>query len=275
MPRHHLTLLRGAKHAFNRVLRPLRLEFIRAGSLERMYDKLRREIVALERMSSELLFPDYPPHNDRRIELLANLTGTSVLEGIYVVAHLARCREVDGDVCEFGVAQGCTSALMGHVIRDTAKRLWLFDSFDGLPRPTPEDELKDDIFQLGSIEAYAGTMATPADVVRNRLAEIGFPNARANIVPGFVEDTTKGTHLPRAVCFAYVDLDFYSGIATALGFLDGVLGPSGVVVVDDYDYFSTGVKKAVDEFVAGRGDSYRLTFPIEAAGRFCILQRIR
>ena len=36
--------------------------------------------------------------------------------------------------------------------------LHLFDSFEGLPMPTERDQLKDDIFALGSMAAYAGAM---------------------------------------------------------------------------------------------------------------------
>ncbi len=76
-----------------------------------------------------------------------------------MVLHLNRALGLDGDVCEFGVAQGATSALIANEIRGTEKDLWLFDSFEGLPKPTDHDILIDDIFNLGSIDRYQGTMA--------------------------------------------------------------------------------------------------------------------
>ena len=76
---------------------------------------------------------------------------------------------MSGDICEFGVAQGTTSALMSNEIKGLKERnLWLFDSFEGLPMPTEKDQLKDDIFSLGSIEAYKGTMACGIDQVSRK-----------------------------------------------------------------------------------------------------------
>jgi hypothetical protein len=49
------------------------------------------------------------------------------------------------------------------------------DSFEGLPKPTQEDELQDNIFRLGSMEADAGTMSNPETLVRARLKAVGFP----------------------------------------------------------------------------------------------------
>ena len=59
----------------------------------------------------------------------------------------------------------------------------------------------------------------------------------------------------------------------ALNFLDTVLQPGGFVVADDYENFSQGVKSAVDEFFFARRDFYSIKFPIDTAGKFCILSK--
>ena len=82
--------------------------------------------------------------------------GTNLVEALFLLNELSQAMHLDGDVCEFGIAQGATSALIGNEIRNTSKALWLFDSFEGLPRPTEKDKLIDDIFSLGSIEKYQG-----------------------------------------------------------------------------------------------------------------------
>ena len=205
-------------------------------------------------MSSASPSPGRPLAPDvQRARLLARLLGTPPGEAYYIVAALAQAVAIDGDVCEFGVAQGETSALIASEIRDTGKTLHLFDSFEGLPTPSDKDELKDDIFALGSMAAYAGTMSCPEDMVRARLAAISFPPHRYVVHKGFIDaviDTDRG--LPQRVSFAYVDFDFYEPTKVALEYLDGVLAAGATVVVDDYDFFSTGAKTAVDEFVAER-----------------------
>ena len=70
--------------------------------------------------------------------------------------------------------------------------------------PTQKDELIDDIFELGSIEHYAGTMACLQTLVQERLERIRFPRERIRIVPGFLEKTLQSEVVPGKVCFAYM-----------------------------------------------------------------------
>src|SRR4051794_23120350 len=51
------------------------------------------------------------PANDLRPKLLARLLGTPPSQAYFIIQSLWQSRDVRGDVCEFGVAQGETSAL--------------------------------------------------------------------------------------------------------------------------------------------------------------------
>ena len=189
--------------------------------------------------------------DDLRPGLLANLLGTSQDEAQVIIAALAEVRDLPGAVCEMGVAQGCTSALMANEIRDEATVLHLFDSFHGLPAPSERDVLKDDIFHLGNMAAYTGQMAVAQEHVEAQLRAIGFPRERVEIHAGFIETTLRNwAALPSLVKMAYVDLDFHDGTKRALEFLDSSCRVGSIVICDDYNFFSTGVKTAVDEFVA-------------------------
>ncbi len=221
---------------------------------------------------STLIFPEMPAC-DRRVELMSLLLGTNVSEALYILAHLHRALRLAGAVCEFGVAQGATSALLANEIRATDKDLWLFDSFQGLPRPTEKDLLINDIFNLGSMDKYAGTMSCQAGEVKSRLRNIDFPPSRIRIIPGFIEETVCLPGLPSQVCFAYVDFDLYNPIGVALKFLHERLSTGGYIIVDDYGCFSQGAKTAVDEFMVEHGDDYRLTLPYAFSGHFAILQK--
>lgn len=219
-----------------------------------------------------LLFPQIPDIPGRP-ELLAKLLGTGISEAMYLLNELHAGLKDGGDVCEFGVAQGATSALLANEIRATGSHLWLYDSFRGLPKPSPKDELKDDIFALGSMARYEGEMRCEQAEVETRLAQIGFSPERFTIKSGFVHETLREGDGPARVCFAYIDFDFYEPIAQTLGYLDRHLTPNGRIVVDDYDYFSTGVKTAVDEFLARCEGRYEFSLPANFAGKFCLLRR--
>ena len=236
--------------------------------------KDRERIVEMEGLYRELVFKDLPQFNENRISLFLNLEGTNIGEAIYLVRYLHQSLKLDGDVCEFGVAAGRTSALLAQEIRDTDKNIWLFDSFKGLSRPTDRDKLKDDIYSLGRIQRYEGEMAFNVGAVKNALSRISIPEARIKIVAGFIATTIQRLDLPKKVCFAYVDFDFYEPILTALNFLNNTLQKGGFVIVDDYDFFSTGAKTAVDEFLNAHRQTYKFSTPLKSAGYFCILEKI-
>ncbi|HVU24975.1 MAG TPA: glycosyltransferase [Opitutus sp.] len=208
-----------------------------------------------------------------RLPLLAKLIGTGIGEAMYLLDALHASLADAGDICEFGVAQGATSALLANEIRHTNKRLWLYDSFAGLPKPSAQDQLKDDIFNLGSIERYEGEMRCDSAEVEFRLAQIGFPKDRYVVRAGWVHETLRDDNGPAAVSCAYVDFDFYEPILHTLDYLDRHLTTNGRIVVDDYDHFSTGAKTAVDEFVRKTGGRFELIKPLPFAGAFCILHR--
>ena len=186
----------------------------------------------------------------RRIELVERQIGTNAVEAFAIVKALDRVRELPGDVCEFGVAQGEASALMANEILDTGANLHLFDSFAGLSAPTARDRLQDDVLGLGSMAAYGGKMACPESMVMERLIDVGFPSERTRVHRGFVDRVlAEDPGLPQQVKFAYFDMDLYEPARSVLQFLSHVVVPGALVVVDDYDFFTSGPKEAVDEFL--------------------------
>jgi len=238
-----------------------------------MRDIHRHDAVEVEELYRRFVFPGLPK-DERRAGLLHDLIGTTIGEAIYIIQNLHEGLRVPGDVCEFGVAQGATSRLLASEIMATDRNLWLFDSFEGLPAPGPQDKLINDIFSLGSMDKYKGTMASPEAEVRSKLDSINFPPARTKVKKGWVRDSIKSGELPAQVAFAYVDFDFYDPIKDALEFLDSRMPPGGRIVVDDYGFFSEGAQLAVDQFVARVGGRFKFELPLPFAGHFCVLNKL-
>ena len=246
---------------------------VRPATVERVIAKRRSaDIQALMHAFGLLGLVSLPP-KAKRLELVSRLVGTSASEGIFIVDALYRALSVPGDVCEFGVAQGATSALMANEINETNKVLWLYDTFSGLPSPTSEDVLIDDIFSLGSMEAYAGKMSCSEDMVRQRLQDIGFPGDRYKVIKGlFSDQTTDG---PSNVAFAYIDFDFYLPIKYALSFVGERASAGTFIAIDDYGFFSAGAAQAVDEFVRESGGRFSMTVIDRAFGHMAVLSCVR
>jgi len=260
------------KKAINRALSPLGLKIARPEPPGVDMATYIRCITEFHGFYIQHVFPTLPVM-ENRVQFLANLGGgCGISKAMYILDCLHKACEREGDVCEFGVAQGTTSALIANELQHTDKNLWLFDSFTGLGKPTAKDQLLDDILGLGSIEAYQGTLSHQASEVQARLKETGFPESRVRIIPGYIEETMNQAQLPEKTCFAFIDFDFYEPTAIALKLLSTRWAKGGYAIVDDYGFFSSGAKTAVDEFLSAHGDAVEMTLPPTYAGRFAILR---
>jgi O-methyltransferase len=206
-----------------------------------------------------------------RVRLLSRLVGTGVGEASHLIVSIAAVRDLPGDVCECGVGSGATSVLLANELRGTGKVLWLYDTFAGLPAPTAEDQLIDDIDQLGSMTAYAGRMNHPEAEMRARMKEAGVDASCFRVVADLFDSNITADRLPDRICFAYIDFDFYAPIKAALEKLSPRLTPGGIIVVDDYGFFSSGAQTAVDEFLA-RTNSFSIEVPDYCTDHFAILR---
>ncbi|HYM65393.1 MAG TPA: TylF/MycF/NovP-related O-methyltransferase [Candidatus Sulfotelmatobacter sp.] len=235
-------------------------------------EKYTNSVAELSEIFREFLFPNLS-QNNLRVDLLKQLYGTSISEALYIIGYLEKTSGLKGDVCEFGIANGATSALIANEIKRVSKHLWLFDSFKGLSEPTRKDILLNDIFNLGSMNSYKGSMAYSKIDVKTRLKKLHFPARRTHIIEGYIEKTISRRDLPKKISFAYVDFDLYEPTKIALKFLHKKIQKSGYMVIDDYNFFSEGVKTAVSEFLNLHKKDYKLIIPPAFAGKFCILYK--
>jgi len=120
-------------------------------------------------------------------------------------------------------------------------------------------------------------MSFPEELVETRLRAVSFPSDRYSIHKGFVDEVIlKDENLPVKVSFAYVDFDFYEPIKTTLDFLHSVTSNGSIVIVDDYDHFSTGARLSVDEFIEEKNsvdEVYDVMVPDNVFGHFVVLTK--
>ena len=259
--------------------------------IQKVLNKIGWEIVRIETKIPRALFDtlvhayeheisgqrSFIRNKPRRHNLIGNLIGTSAPEAFFIIDSISRTNHLGGQVCEFGVAQGRTSALIANELLGTGRVLHLFDSFTGLPAPSMEDELIDDIFNLGNMASYEGLMSVPSKEVINILEGLEIPKSAYVIHEGFIRNTLQDSiHLPERVTFAYIDFDFYEGILDALKFVESNSVIKTEVIVDDYNFFSSGSKKAVDYFIASTTNtSWVCTVSEDVNGHFVTLVRTR
>ena len=166
--------------------------------------------------------------------------------------------DVPGDLIECGVWRGGACILMRAVLAahgDTTRRVWLADSFEGVPRSDPSTYKADKRIRL---DRYASILGVPEKEVRANFERYGLLDDQVCFLPGLFKDTLHNAPIDQ-IAVLRLDGDLYESTIQALDALYPLLSPGGFCIIDDYhaieaceqavtDYRSThGISAAVTE----------------------------
>ncbi len=150
---------------------------------------------------------------------------------------------VPGDIVELGCYKGETSVELQRSIGKLApdKRLYLYDSFAGLPPKEARDmSPAGEQFRAGELPA------NKREVVR-RFRQAALPSPV--VKKAWFSDLTE-KDMPDKISFAFLDGDFYQSIKDSLKLIWSSLSAGSAVLVDDYQNEALpGAAKAVDEWL--------------------------
>lgn len=121
------------------------------------------------------------------------------------------------------------------------RKLWIYDSFAGLPEKTSEDASGAGAnFQKGEL------LVTKREVI-DKIRKHGLKNI---IIKKAWFDELADADLPSLVAFAFCDGDLYGSIKTSLKLVLPRLAERGIIIVHDYNNPELpGSARAVDEFL--------------------------
>lgn len=149
----------------------------------------------------------------------------------------------EGDFVEMGCYKGDTALLIAEML-PSDRKLWIYDSFEGLPEKDAKDESV-----LGA-DFKGGELAVTKREVKERFLRAGIKVPV--IKKAWFKDLTLAD-MPEKIAFAFLDGDFYESIRDSLRLVENLVVPCGKVVVHDYNNAALpGVKKAVDEWLEGK-----------------------
>jgi len=180
----------------------------------------------------------------RRLENLRELTQCVVDEGI------------PGDLIETGAWRGGCCILMRGVLKAngvTDRKVYVADSFSGLPPPDPECEQ-----DRGHDSSENEQLAVSADQVRTNFARYGLLDDQVVFVEGLFQDTLPSLDVS-PFALLRLDGDLYESTLVALENLYPRLSPGGFVIVDDYGGMPP-CRQAVDDY----RNKTEITAPITA-----------
>jgi hypothetical protein len=174
----------------------------------------------------------------------------------YVVAN-----DVPGDIVECGVWRGGASLLAALTLkhyqaprrrwfgRDTARKVWLYDTFDGMSAPTEHDVDLSGRSAQSYMDQYgdAGRWCYSAeDEVRTNLLAGGIGKDDFVLVKGDVLQTLAKRR-PSKIAVLRLDTDWYESTKHELEVLYPLLSRGGVLIIDDYGHWN-GARQATDEY---------------------------
>jgi O-methyltransferase len=222
---------------------------------------------------------DFEPEFLRLHESCRDATMTSIerMYALYQAVDYLVEREVPGDLVECGVWRGGSVMLMAStlLLRGRADRtIWLYDTFDGMTPPSPDD-VQEMTGRLAS-EILAERERTPDDPfwgfaaraqVEANLRRTGYPMHRFRFVQGDVVATIPA-EAPPEIALLRLDTDWYVSTRHELEQLYPRLVRGGVLIVDDYGYWR-GARKATDEYFRAIG-ARPLLSRIDFTGRIAV-----
>jgi len=164
-----------------------------------------------------------------------------------ILTELQRILEqrVEGAIVEFGCYVGTTSLFIRRLLDALAsdREFHVYDSFEGLPPKTTEDE------SGAGTQFQAGELAVSKKQFLEQFKKSG-------LVPPVIHkgwfSSLETADVPNKIAFAFLDGDFYESIKDSIKLVRPRLSPGATIVVDDYAREALpGAKRAVDELLFG------------------------
>lgn len=220
-----------------------------------MIKKIYRKI--FNRLDTSPKFPaDFEPEHKHIVSKVAPFTMTSqerVFSLIEAVKYIHKYH-IEGDIVECGVWKGGSMLAIAetlHRLGDTQRKLFLYDTFEGMSEPSGVDEtfdgdnaatlLQKDQQKSGLIWAYS-----TLDTVKQTMNLSKYPAENIHYVKGKVEDTIPA-QTPQKIALLRLDTDWYESTKHELIHLFPLLQTGGILIIDDYGFWK-GARKAVDEY---------------------------
>lgn len=208
-------------------------------------------------------FPsDFSADEKEAVSLVRPLSMTSperLVSLSRAIEHVVR-QGIAGDIVECGVWRGGSMLLVARKLvqlQDTTRKLYLFDTFEGMSEPGKEDVSATDqrtaqeLMDASDRTAGANVWCySSLDEVRSNMAKSNYPAGNVRFVKGKVEDTLPEPSIDK-IALLRLDTDWYESTRHELETLYDKLVPGGILIIDDYGHWS-GARQAVDEFIERR-----------------------
>lgn len=160
------------------------------------------------------------------------MIGMKRLDNIHRCLEDVLQNDIPGDCIETGVWRGGATILMRAVLHahgDKTRKVWVADSFDGLPPPNPAKFPADKGFDL----SQERRLAVSVEQVQENFKKYGLLDQQVIFLKGFFCDSLPGAPIER-LALLRLDGDLYESTIEALENLYPKLSIGGYVIIDDF-----------------------------------------
>ncbi|MCU4181250.1 TylF/MycF family methyltransferase [Bosea sp. BH3] len=160
-----------------------------------------------------------------------SMIGRKRLDNIQHCVERVVADAVPGDLIETGVWRGGATIFMRGcllALADEGRRIWVADSFEGLPAPDPQYSA-----DAGDVHHTYPELAISLEQVKENFARYALLDSRVEFLKGWFKDTLPAAPLGK-LAIMRLDGDMYGSTMDALTALYDKLSPGGFVIIDDY-----------------------------------------
>lgn len=170
---------------------------------------------------------------------------------------LSKFNDIDGDYVELGFGRGIKTSYIASLMLDgsiTKRQMWLFDSFEGLPEPTKEDN-SERVTEKGQLKRSINYYYN----FRKK-----YPEIESHVSKGFFSKTVPKGYKGSGIAILFIDCDMYESYKDAFKIVDRVVD-GGLILFDEYNNkYWPGATKAVDSFFGKENVKYHYSDYSEA-----------
>lgn len=173
------------------------------------------------------------------------MIGLNRLNNIEYCINSIHNDNIEGDLIEAGVWRGGATILMRAVLKDlniTNKKVWVADSFKGLPKPDIQNYKADKGNKLNTLKILNVNL----EEVKRNFEKYDLLDEQVIFLEGWFKDTLHKAPIEK-LALIRLDADMYESTFQALENLYPKLSMGGYVIIDDYNAFPN-CKQAVDDF---------------------------
>jgi O-methyltransferase len=188
------------------------------------------------------------------------MAGHLRLDNVQMCVEDVLKNEVPGDFIETGAWRGGTTIFMRALLEvygDKSRKVWVADSFEGLPKP----KNKEDGWDLSRVDHLKVSL----EQVKSNFEKFALLDQQVEFLKGWFCDTLPKAEIDH-LAILRLDGDLYSSTMDSLKNLYHKVSKGGYVIIDDY-YDWASCRAAVTDFLTMESISPEIT-PIDWTGAY-------